>query len=478
MVTYTFSNGTLADANEVNKNFEDVEDSVDSAKAAALGATGGLSAELAYKGQQVTGWENGDSTAAEKYTTASGLQGTVNTGSTTADFNNDKYILSSSGTTTNDVFWSGSISKLYTSNINGKKIIPTTTIILQKVNLLSGLTSGIDVAVLDSSGTLLQKGNRSGNIVTFNIMLESGKTYQIVSYPEGSSYELPYINVIPTYPINKTNFDIVGDRGLDRESLISSVDTKTVIFNTSSSIIHDSNTLPIDDETDSFVLHWAGDFPAGTSGSFDLSDGSSTGDGINDTTNAATEDDETGSASNSLGLYINPNEKCKLKSVSKRSSSTATRCRLFTSSGSLLNTASFSGNVATFTSPTLLLSGIDYIIECDNSSSSYTYTKDNNNNGAHTYTYPIVGTCLDLIKASNNQADGSTGTIYNIASIITETATENPSINLPVNTTTKKTEIVSKGSLTNVDNIIIKQKLATTDTSVTPTAKGWGLVKL
>ena len=56
----------------------------------------GMSAELACKGQQVTGWENFDNTAAELYSEEFGLQGTVNIDETTAAFNSTKYELKSS----------------------------------------------------------------------------------------------------------------------------------------------------------------------------------------------------------------------------------------------------------------------------------------------------------------------------------------------------------------------------------------------
>jgi hypothetical protein len=51
-------------------------------------------------------------------------------------------------------------------------------------------------------------------------------------------------------------------------------------------------------------------------------------------------------------------------------------------------------------------------------------------------------------------------------------------INLPVNSVTGKTNVVSKGALGDVSNVTVKAKLGTTNVANTPTIERWGLVTL
>lgn len=83
-----------------------------------------------------------------------------------------------------------------------------------------------------------------------------------------------------------------------------------------------------------------------------------------------------GTGATSYGYRVNALINCYVFSVTKDVISTATRCRIMTTAGSVLATQSFSGNVATFATPYLLTAATEYRIECDNSGGSYTQAGD------------------------------------------------------------------------------------------------------
>jgi hypothetical protein len=229
-----------------------------------------------------------------------------------------------------------------------------------------------------------------------------------------------------------------------------------------SEVVCDTNTLPIDSETNAFALHWQGDFPTGTSGSFDIADPSSNAEDAITVMGAYT------ARTDKRGVSFTPNTNVTLTSVKKDVGCDSTTAYLTDTSGTIIETQNFVGDYATFTSN--LTAGTEYLIVSDSAGASYT-------SGSKSISYPISGTNVTFNYGIYNSITITIAYAYNIETITTQNLSA-VIINLPVNTITKKTGVVSKGSLTNVDNVVIKQKLATTDTSVTPTAKGWGITKL
>ncbi len=216
--------------------------------------------------------------------------------------------------------------------------------------------------------------------------------------------------------------------------------------------------------------------------------------------------------SNDNGVRIQANSTKVLKSVTKTGFSNTTRALLKSDTGnSILAIATFSGNVATFSDYPLLESGTYYRIECDADGASV--------QNAFKADVPFSGTNIDYISGSVNGINNTD--YFNVFSIITSDFTYDstsviisdsntlavdnetnafclyvPStiptntsididlsdgtntINLLVNSVTKKTDVIAKDTLTTITDIEITTNLNTTDTSVTPEAKGWSIVKL
>lgn len=116
-----------------------------------------------------------------------------------------------------------------------------------------------------------------------------------------------------------------------------------------------------------------------------------------------------------FGMRFTTNTACTLTTVTKESSCTATRAVLKNSSHTVLDTASFSGDDATFNYA--LSDSTEYSISADSNGSSYTRRYHNSSPG-----YPISGTNVDWVGNINNDTD-LTGDAHNIESITTTTVT-------------------------------------------------------
>ncbi len=149
-------------------------------------------AEMAYKTQQVTGWENSGSLMAEKYTTAGGLQGTVNTASTDAVFGDNEYNLSV--TSIGDAI-NVNITDDYTSSsslndsIYGNKYIPTEDIIVDSITYeISNNTSSRTprtlyiVRINDNNGNVIKSVPTTTSTGTHTVNMESIALQKDVEY--------------------------------------------------------------------------------------------------------------------------------------------------------------------------------------------------------------------------------------------------------------------------------------------------------
>jgi len=118
-----------------------------------------------------------------------------------------------------------------------------------------------------------------------------------------------------------------------------------------------------------------------------------------------------GTGAISYGYRVTALTSCYVYSIRKTPSSWATRARIYSVAGSALATASFVGNIATFSSPYQLTAGTDYRLECDNSWASYNFWNDS------TPLFPSR-TNLSFTVGSFN-GNTNTGPWYNIESVDT-----------------------------------------------------------
>lgn len=125
----------------------------------------------------------------------------------------------------------------------------------------------------------------------------------------------------------------------------------------------------------------------------------------------------TDSVATSTGLLITVNADCGLVSVTKSSNCTGTRAKLITGT-SVLATASFSGDVATFATPQLLSAGTTYGLYVDNSGASYTRSYHSSDS------FPFNSTNINITNGTHT--DDTSNTLpnsYNIQTITTSTYT-------------------------------------------------------
>jgi len=206
-----------------------------------------------------------------------------------------------------------------------------------------------------------------------------------------------------------------------------------------------------------------------------------------------------------VGHRIQTKAACFLSSITKHASCTATTAYLHSDAGTVLGTATFSGNTATFSSPIELTDATFYRVLVDKSASIY--TKMYNPSPG----YPFLGTNLDFTTgsvvntndtsawcivsvASQNSVTSTTGTVVcdtnikildgtegSIAIYADKTLPTNTTMTVDVSdgTTTLSAqaldEVIGLSTLTASSDLKLTFNLATTDTNVMPEIKGWGI---
>ena len=648
----TFGSGSSSE--DVNLSYDTVMNKI------------GVNVEMAYKTLAAAlSFENGDSIAAEDYTSAGGANGCVNTGSTTALFSADHYTLINKfnlssaiytgkskatetedstfegmfignngtkmymyGNTGNDVFqytlstaWDintasyDSIKKdvgysipsdiwfkpdgtemyvltqslpagLYTWTLSTPWNVSTATVqgdsilvAASTVECFSISSDGTKIYIVDgvnvSNYTLSTAWDLSTSVLTdtFNpvemtgmggITINSTGTKMFITNLTTIIYEYSLSTPFDLTTISYTgiSYDSTTQTGAIRSIQIAPDDiilyvgdqTLDTIYQytvgledapSGSSVVCDTNTLAIDSETNAFALHWQGDFPTGTSGSFDLSDG---GDPLSEFDISSTgETEHRGMVFDGTYFYvigINTDKVYEFdfnwnytgnnfSTLSEMSSA-----HDITFDGTYLWVLSFATDAIhkystsgvyqslsidvssqttspvglTFDGTYFYVIGGNFVYKYDSTGIFQTsfdisstginlqyleffnnnfYTVDITNKKIFEMDSSFVSTgvfgIIDSTEANARGLCDDTTYIYNNGATndksVQYSATlkriENEIvINLPVNSTTKKTGVISKGALTNVDNVVIKQKLETTDTSVTPTANGFSIIKL
>lgn len=113
------------------------------------------------------------------------------------------------------------------------------------------------------------------------------------------------------------------------------------------------------------------------------------------------------------GYRIKALNNCFLYGVTKHSDCTATRCLIYTSTGVLITTSTFIGDVASFNYH--LIKYTEYYIEVDNSGAAYNVKYLI---GDTSLFYPVVGTNISYLIAGYNEGD-EVNRAFNIINIIT-----------------------------------------------------------
>jgi len=112
------------------------------------------------------------------------------------------------------------------------------------------------------------------------------------------------------------------------------------------------------------------------------------------------------------GMTGHININCYCNSITKSGNSTATKAYIYEIDGSLLGSADFSGNIATFTTPIYLKAGSEYTFVADKAGGIYTYAYDTTG-----LAYPYNNTYVNFIGYAATNNNGGTGEAINILSI-------------------------------------------------------------
>lgn len=197
MTFYIYSNGDLADADQVNANFNEVlklqgEKAINDVSATNSGVLAGSSQVLI-----------------DKFLDANGQNNTVDIYAIDAFYNNTNkcFLCGSSGNgidIADACLSSGGTSG--GTDSRGQVIVVTNTCYLVNITKHASCT-GTRAKLLKSNGTVIAMANFSGNTATFSsqIILQNGTTYIIEIDNNGSSFNM--IDSISglTYPYNRTN---------------------------------------------------------------------------------------------------------------------------------------------------------------------------------------------------------------------------------------------------------------------------------
>lgn len=257
--------GDVLTANDLNDSFGGVM------RGAAEQANKILKAAGAY--------ENGGLTAAENYTVAAGINGTVNTGSSTSDFSTDSYILSfideaAGDTTTNPNSFTNP----------GNAFDNDDNTFAQKTENSSGDSTWTLGKTFSSKSVALA-------IVTYEASIENGPgiTITLQSF-DGSTWndveelENTGTTVSKTTKTVNINDTIQGLRveyfmNIDGFSRVKTANLYTLeygSYDTSSTIVCDTNTITLDTTEKAIQIYSDHETPTNTSITADISDGTTT----------------------------------------------------------------------------------------------------------------------------------------------------------------------------------------------------------
>lgn len=262
--------------------FQDMNDTNDN----ILNFVGSGMSENAYRTLQSNNvFTNGDSFVVDEFTDADGTNDTVNTGSTTAIFDVDKYQLAidvtgsplSIVTGNSFSFTGGSASNM------GYKFTTVQNCVMTSVTKDSDntATTAFISTNWSASGTpsgVIETATFSSDVATFSedLLLLSGQTYYVGL--QGGSL---YTDASETYPKTDANVSVIeayngGTSSTTAAYSIASFITTASDYETSSNVLCDSNTKTLDGTEESICVYADKTIPTDTSITVDITDGTTT----------------------------------------------------------------------------------------------------------------------------------------------------------------------------------------------------------
>lgn len=407
-------------------------------------------------------FENGDYGFVDENVDSNGTNNTINTESSTAIFNINKYGLSNG-------VEQGSIASTNFDQVSSITWSGT-------INGSSGYFSEIGAQVNNASGTLTIQVKKGAVVVaTKNVSITGFANYNVSfdssdysdTFNDGDTFSLVFSGVSGIRRCTTSATKSSGIVQYTSQLTIGGRVTQPTLYKfqtasvSSGTLIHDRNTYTLDGNEKGIIIYNKKTIDSNSNILYDVSDGqpdTGNGDGTNDTTTTNLNNENSVPTIYSQGIKVQTKEDLIFKSVTKHSSCTATRCRIRLNSSTTYYEATFSGNIATFTEDIFVASGTTIYVECDNNGSSFISVYDNYNTGSHTYTFPITGTYLDITGGASTTLT-ATVTYYNIASIVTQTATNNYIHTIPNKNSEEYIDITNLSSGT----LKITEKLSTTD---------------
>ena len=208
---YTFVNGTLANADEVNANFN-------YAISYARQKDAELAINILINSAAIASTLNPyDDMYLDIFNVAAGNDGTVNTGNTTATYDSGAEVyknLAESGSPANDATGFTNDSGSTETPKSGMRVVAQTDCVLKTVTKLSTCTATqcyLHNSDGTSVGSLIEQVAFSGDVATFSsvAVMGSGSTYAILCDNNGSNFTRN-VEFTPGYPISGTNVDITA----------------------------------------------------------------------------------------------------------------------------------------------------------------------------------------------------------------------------------------------------------------------------
>lgn len=204
-IPYTFVNGTPADADEVNSNFIYV-------LSEAAYNYSQLAINILINSAAISSTLNPyDEMVLDIFNSASGQDGTVDTGNTTAGYEFESYYNGSFGSNVGET--TGEVITSNTVNFSTKGGLKITTKSNQvKIGIVTKETgdNSTHAYLLDSSKVVLKTVTFTGDNADLDVLLSANTTYYIASDLNGASNSRKNKSSGATYPYSGTYLDIVG----------------------------------------------------------------------------------------------------------------------------------------------------------------------------------------------------------------------------------------------------------------------------
>jgi len=475
------------------KPLSDLNDTFDATIDKADEANTGF-AELALKNLKDNNiFTNGGTMAADEYTDSTGLNDTVNTGSSTAVFDTDGYVLPYTSSADDTTYDPNSVSNpSYAFDRNLSTIAYTNVVSVSSTNKTLGKTFSErlvgNVKVIASAYVDNGSYDEGGRI---ELMTYNGSIWSsVATLANNLGVAGPGVFYAGVYNLNATVQGVAIKCSTSSTSSGSGVPHRCewyelehdFEYTTDKEVVCDTNTVELNSESESICLYNDAEFP--TSGVSDNTPDTEA-HGVNLNTNL--------NNTNKFGFQFKPKVDCFLFAAAMDEN-----CYLMDtfqvykgesfSSAELIDTGVKQAANDLIWGPYNALFNMVYL----KADEYYWVSSKRTTSGSSRYnsvnaTFPIIKTNIDITKGLYSGSE-STVRLGNYVSLkIIPGTTADPdltgasfdvtdgvtTINFPIDKTTNKTDIKPRGALTD-GPITIKHKISTTNTQATPKAKAWG----